>query len=243
MNKIKYIQFPITLEELDNYSYKKLYDNARNIYDRTRINTVNGKREEYKDVKCLIGDNTPEIRRNIWNNDRLKNEMRKAMMIFLYNHQSKKYTPEVHRITKNYDYNVKIMNKTEHAQEGASHMQGAMIMRDTSEKYEILGLEIFSSKRELAKRLGVNENLIYTCKSGQIIQVGDIVIQFQDVIKGEPKPITKDEVLEKLERYSNIIEKCEKAGLHEQREHAQKLYDIWRNTGESKGFFDGEATA
>jgi hypothetical protein len=75
----KCIQFPITLEELDKYAYDKLYDNARNIFDRTRTHTLNGQREKYKNVKCLFGDSIPNIRDGIWNNERLKNEMRKFL--------------------------------------------------------------------------------------------------------------------------------------------------------------------
>lgn len=143
----------------------------------------------------------------------------------------------------NYDIsNIQMLSRQLNTKKATEHMQGAMIMRETETNYNIIGLEIFSSKKELAKRLGVDERLIYTCKPGQVIKIDDIVIQFQDVIKGEPKPITKQEVLEKLDRYSSLIKHYENKGLTEHRDRIQRLYDIWRNTGESKGFFK-EVTA
>ncbi|MBU8877944.1 hypothetical protein BGM26_02915 [Bacillus sp. FJAT-29790] len=181
------MQFPIELKKLDQLAYKKLYDNARNIYDRSQDHTVNGQREEYKNTKCLLGANIPQIRDNMWKDDRLKQEMRKAMMVYLINGQAIEYVPEVHRTTKDYDFNVEILNKNVHSQEGS--MQSAVIMRETTEKYEVIGIEVFSSKSQLAKRLGVSKNLIYTCEAGKIIKIDDIVIKFQNVIKDKSKLI------------------------------------------------------
>ncbi|EOW8912837.1 hypothetical protein ACOVAE_003060 [Listeria monocytogenes] len=145
--------------------------------------------------------------------------------------------PTIHRTKKDYEWKtIDILTAKDHKEQDNAKMQGAMIFKETPESYNLIGLELFSSKKELAKRLSVNENMIYTCKPGQVIKIDDIVIQFQDVIKGDPKPITKQEVLEKLSYYEKLIARYDKAGLIEDRDRIQKVYDIWKNTGESKGF-------
>lgn len=173
--------FLITLELLYENAYNKLCDNARNVYDRTRSHTVNGQREEYKDVKCLLGDSVPAIRDAMWHNERLCDEMCKATMLYLVNGKLKQFVPEVHRTGQHYDDNVVIMNKCDHMRHAYSQMQVATIMKKTETGLQIVDVVVIDSMRDLARMLDVNERLINGCKRANVLEIDDYIIDFSKV--------------------------------------------------------------
>ena len=133
--------------------------------------------------------------------------------------------------------NIQMLSKRDNTQKATEHMQAAMLFRETETNYNMIGLEIFSSKKELAEILGIDERLIYKAKQGQAVKIDDILVQFQDVIK---RTASKKEVLENLERYSGLVEKYDKLGWGEQRDKFQRFYDSWRDTAILRGFLDDD---
>lgn len=212
----------------------KTYYMLSNADQRTR------KRDDYKDVQYKLGaykeglNNMQRFRPDLY--DKLCDEI---LPKYIENDFNQDFAPTIHRKKQDYEWEtIDILPAKEHKVMDNAKMQGAMIFRETETSYNLIGLELFESKKELADRLGMDERLIYKAKPGEVIKIDDIVIQFQDVIKGEPKPLTKDEVMEKLKFWKSRIELYESKGMIEARDRIQRMYDIWENTGRLKGFLD-----
>jgi len=232
-------QPPITDELILRVAAYKVYWNLADAMHRTR------NRPEYKAVEYKLGIYNDGLINMLVLRPDLYMKTWDIVKKYIEHGYDKDFSPTIHRKNRddNYEWGtIDILTTKDHVEEDVAKMQGALIMRETDEKYEIIGLEMFSSKKEFAQRLGINEKMIYSAKEGQVVKIDNIVIQFQDVIKKKGKPITKEEILEKLDHYAHLIKTYDNAGLYEQRDRYQKLYDIWKNTGIAKGFFkEGEA--
>ena len=231
-------KFYLTNEEFERFVEEQAYSSARNLLDRSKDNTKNGQREKYKNVKCKLGSTVREVQKALLTGD-TGNQFRKCVMIYLVHDMNPAYRPEVHRINSNGDYeieNIKIMNKIDHVKETTSKMQGVLIMRDKGKSYQVIGLDIVKSKKDLAEKIGVPENVIYKAKRGQVIQINDTIYHFQDVIQEPAQELKRDEVLGKMEYFTFLMERYKDNPAEYER--FARMYRIYRNMAIKKGFIE-----
>jgi hypothetical protein len=203
-------------------------------------NRAEGQKKGYENVRYLLG----ELREVNANQEKYRPDLTpKGTDIaeqYIDSGMNPDFAPTIHRLKgEDSDYvwnNIDIIPKWKHDEIDKAKMQGVLIMRDTGEKYEVIGLDVVESKKEFAKKIGVNENVIYNAKPGQVIKINNIILHFQDVIKMPPQEWTKDELLEKLERYSYLKDKYK--DNPEQYEKFDRMYRIYYNTAVKKGFIE-----
>jgi hypothetical protein len=230
--KIKAGEIKITDElviEIAKYKFYYMLNNAKNV----RVK----RRDDYKEVQYKLGafskgfDNLKKYRPDLFE------KLLQIVRTYLENRMNDDLAPTIHRLKQHYEWeHIDIIPKWKHDEEDSAKMQGVLIMRETDKHYQIIGMDIVKSKKEFAEKIGVNKSVIYNAKPGQVIKINDIILHFQDVIKMPPREWTKDELLEKLERYSYLKNKYK--DNPEQYEKFDRMYRIYYNTAVNKGFID-----